>query len=79
MITDRATVIFYVLPTYDIWYLVCILYHRLFGSPLCNVDSQQINSLMSVFIYHCFHLFAMFMPLLLTLLGNSKDYENIIK
>ena len=41
----------------------------LFGSPLYNVDSQQINSLLSVFIYHCFHLFAMFMILLLAFLA----------
>ena len=38
------------LPTYDLWSLGCILYHRLFGYPLCNFDCQQINSLI-FFIY----------------------------
>ena len=36
--------------TYDIWSLGCIIYHRLFGSPLCNFDRQQINSLI-LFLY----------------------------
>ena len=48
-----------------LWYLGCIIYHLLFGSPLCNVDSQQINSLLSIFLYNCFYFFAMFMLLLL--------------
>ena len=52
-----------------LWYLGFMLYHLLFGSPLCHVGSQQINSLLSVFIYHCFHLFLMFMLLLLALLA----------
>ena len=39
-------------PAYDLWSLGCILYHLLFGSTLCNVDSKQMNSLLSVFIYH---------------------------
>ena len=34
----------------DIWSLGCIIYHRLFGSPLCNFDCQQINSLI-LFLY----------------------------
>ena len=48
-ITNRATVIFYGPPTYDIRSLGCILYHRLFGSPLCNFDCQQINSYVYAF------------------------------
>ena len=52
-----------------LWSLECIIYHLLFGSSLCNGDSKQINSLLPVFIYHCFHLFAMFMLLLLSLLA----------
>ena len=55
--------------TDDVLFLGCIIYHLLFGSPLCNVDSQQINILLSVFIYHCFHFFAMFTILLLSFLG----------
>ena len=43
-VTDRAIVKFSSLPTYDIWSLGCIIYHRLFGSPLCNFYFQQINS-----------------------------------
>ena len=43
-----------------LWYLECIFYHILFCSPLCNVDSKQINRLISVFIYHWFHFVAMF-------------------
>ena len=49
-ITNRATTHFSGLPTYDLWYLGCSLYHRLFGSPLCNFDCQQINSLI-LFLY----------------------------
>ena len=64
-ITNRATVKLPGLSTYDISSLGCILYHLLFGYPLFNVDSQQISSLLSVFTYHCFHFFAMLMPLLL--------------
>ena len=30
---------------------------------------QQINTLLPVFIYYCFHFFAMFMPLLLSFLN----------
>ena len=52
-----------------LWSLGCILYHRLFGSPLCNVDRKQINSLLSVFIYHFFHFFEMFMFLFLAFLA----------
>ena len=63
-ITKRVTGKFSGLPTYDIWSLGCILYHRLFGSPLCNFDCQQINSLILFFIFHCFHFFAMFMLLI---------------
>ena len=61
--------IFYGLPTYDLWYLRCILYHIIFGFPLCNVYNQQINILMSVFIYHYFHFFAIFILLLLAFLS----------
>ena len=67
------------LHTYDLWSLVCIIYHLIFGYPLCNIDSQQINSLLSVFIYHCFHFFKMFVLLPLDFLGISKNYENIRK
>ena len=52
-----------------LWYLGCIIYQLLFGSPLCNVDSQQIIRLLYVLIYHCFHLFAMCMLLLLAFLA----------
>ena len=47
-ITNRVTATANVsgLPTYDLWFLGCILYHLIFGSPLCNVDSQQINRLL---------------------------------
>ena len=83
-ITNRAITIFSGPPTYDCQSLECILYHLLFGSPLCNVDSQQINSLLSFYIYHCFHFFAMFMPLLQSFLGifknmrilENKDWNN---
>ena len=61
--------IFYDLPTYDLWYLGCILCRLIFDSPLCNVYNQQINILMSVFIYHYFHFFAIFMLLLLAFLA----------
>ena len=67
------------LPNYDIWYMGCIIYHPLFGSPLCNVDIKQNNSLMSVCIYHCSHLFAMFVFLLLSYLGVLQHYEDIKK
>ena len=49
-ITSRATTHFSGLPTYDLWSLGCILYHRLFGFPLRNFDFQQINSLI-LFLY----------------------------
>ena len=52
-----------------LWSLGCIIYHLLFGSPLYNIDSQQINSLLSVFIYHFFNFFAIFMLLLLAFLS----------
>ena len=77
--------------TADVGYLLsmgCILYHLLFGSPNFHVDSLQINSLLSVFIYHCFHIFAMFtlllvaflalMLLILYSLGIVKKCERII-
>ena len=38
------------------------LIHRSIGSPLCNFNCQQINSL--IFLYYCFNFFAMFMLLL---------------
>ena len=45
------------LPTYDIWSLGCILYHRLFGSSIYNFDCQKINSLIYFYIallpFHC--------------------------
>ena len=34
----------------EIWSLECIISHRIFGSPLCNFDCQQINSLI-LFLY----------------------------
>ena len=34
-----------------IWFLRCILYHLIFGYPLCNVDSQQNNILLSSSIW----------------------------
>ena len=49
-VTNRATTKFYVPPTYDLWSLGCIIYHRLFGSQLCNFDCQQIISLI-LFLY----------------------------
>ena len=49
-ITNRATVNFSGLTTYDIWSVGCIIYNRLFGPPLCNFDCQQINSLI-LFLY----------------------------
>ena len=55
-ITNRLIVNLYGLPTYDIRYMGCILYHRLFGSPLCNFYCQQINS----FIFY----YIPFLPLL---------------
>ena len=45
-ITNIATGKLSCLPTYDLWYLGCILYHIFFGSPLYNFDSQQMNSLL---------------------------------
>ena len=60
-INNRASKTFSGFPSYDIWSLGCIIYHLLFGYPLFKFDSQQINSLMSIFIHHCFHLLAMFM------------------
>ena len=57
------------LPTYDIWYLRCMIYHLLVGYPISSVDSQQIYSLPSVFIYHCFHFFEKFMLLRLDVLS----------
>ena len=38
--TNRATAKFSSLPTYDLRSLGSILYHRFFGSPLCNFDCQ---------------------------------------
>ena len=35
----------------DLWSLGFILYHRLFGSPLCNFDSQKIYSII-LFLYN---------------------------
>ena len=51
-ITIRATTKISGLPTYYIWYLGCIIYHCLFGSPLFNFDCQKINSLIYIFLYH---------------------------
>ena len=52
-----------------LWYLGCIIYCLIFGSTLSNVDGQKINSLLSVFIYHSFHFFAIFMFLLIAFLA----------
>ena len=79
LLNSEQTHTFSGLPTYDIWSLGRIIYHLLFGSPLFNVDSQQIYSLKYIFILHCFHFFAMFMLSLLALLGISENYENIRK
>ena len=49
-ITNRATVKFSGLPTYDLRSLGYIIHHRLFGSPVYNFDCQQINSLL-LFLY----------------------------
>ena len=49
-ITNRATANFSGLPTFDLWFLGCIIFHCLFGPPLCNFDCQQINSLL-LFLY----------------------------
>ena len=51
LIDSLKTQTFYILPINDLWSLECILYHLLFGSSLCNVDIQQINILLPVFIY----------------------------
>ena len=67
-ITNRENTKLSGLLTYDLWSLKFIIYHLLFGSPLYNVDSQQINSLFYVFIYHFFHSFAIFILLLLAFL-----------
>ena len=72
LINSKKIYTFSGLPTYDQWSLGCITYHLIFGSPLYNVDSQNNNGLLSVFLYHCFHFFAMFMFLLLTFLGVLK-------
>ena len=69
LLTSEQTHTFSDLPTYDIWSLECIIYHLLFGFTLFNVDSQQINILLSILIDHYFHLFATFMLLLLSLVG----------
>ena len=55
LIDSEKTQTFYILPINDLWSLECILYHLLFGSSLCNVDIQQINILLYVFICHFFH------------------------
>ena len=78
-ITNRTTEDFSGLLTYDMWSLGRILYHIFIYSPLCNVDTQQINSLLSVFKYHCFHFLVMFMIIFLAFSGIFKDYEKIIK
>ena len=61
------------IPTFDIWSLGYIFYHLLFSSPLCNFDCQQINILLYVLIYHCFHFFEILMTLILALLGISEN------
>ena len=78
LLNSEQTHTFCGLPTYDIWYLGCILYHLLFGSPLCNVDGQKINSLLSIFVFHCFHFSAMFMLLFLAFLGIFKKIMRIL-
>ena len=89
-INNRATATakYFGNPTYDLRYLGCILYHLLFCSPPCNFDCKQINSLLYVLIYHCFHFFAMFihlplvflsfMLIILVLLNIVKNCERII-
>ena len=52
---------------------------RSIGSPLCNIDCQQINILMLLFIYYCFRFFEMFMLLPQDFLGIFKNYDNIRK
>ena len=74
LIDSLKTQTFYILPINDLWSLECILYHLLFCSSLCNVDIQQINILLHVFIYHCIHLFSMFMLLILSFLVIFKNY-----
>ena len=54
-ITNRETANFSGVPIYDIWSLLFILYHLIFGSLIFNFDSQHINILLSILIYHCFH------------------------
>ena len=40
-ITSRLTAKFSGLPTYDLCSLGCILYHLLFGSPICNAEKYN--------------------------------------
>ena len=49
-VTNIATIKVSSLLTYDLCSLVCIIYHRIFGSPICNFDCQKINSLI-LFLY----------------------------
>ena len=48
LLNSEQTNTFYVLAIYDLWSLGCILRHIIFGSPPCNADNQQINSLLSI-------------------------------
>ena len=43
------------------------------------INSQQINTLTSVFIYNFFHFFGMFMLLMLSFLGIIKNHDKIRK
>ena len=50
---DLPIILHIIVPTThidDLWSLGCILYHHIFGSPLCNFDFQKINSLI-LFLY----------------------------
>ena len=70
-ITKRTTANFSAIPTYDLWSLGSILYHRLFGSPLCSLYCQQTNGLFLFYIpllsflckFYVFNLIFLIHPL----------------
>ena len=74
-ITNRATEKISDLPTYDIWSLGCILYHRLFGSPLCNFDCQKINSL----IYFLYTIYSISLQYLCFYFKISQAYLKMMR